>query len=112
MFGRTDPANKDLYRQQSVLIVSADTPGITVKRVLSVIGFDHAPEGHAHISFHNVHVPNSAIVLGEGRGFEIVQGRLGPGRIHHAMRSLGAVSHSRSAEQFQPHDSFLGREST
>jgi len=92
VFGKTDPTNKDLYRQQSVMIVPADTSGITVKRVLSVVGYDHAPEGHAHISFQNVHVPKTDVVLGEGRGFEIVQGRLGPGRIHHAMRSIGAVS--------------------
>jgi acyl-CoA dehydrogenase len=74
------------------MVVPADTPGITVKRVLSVIGFDHAPEGHAHIIFNNVHVPKASVILGEGRGFEVVQGRLGPGRIHHAMRSIGAVS--------------------
>jgi acyl-CoA dehydrogenase len=91
VFGKTDLTNKDPYRQQSAMIVPADVPGITVKRVLSVVGYDHAPEGHAHISFHNVHVPKTDIILGEGRGFEIVQGRLGPGRIHHAMRSIGAV---------------------
>lgn len=92
VLGRTDSTTEDLYRQHSVMVVPADTPGITVKRVLSVIGFDHAPEGHAHISFNNVHLPKETVILGEGRGFEVVQGRLGPGRIHHAMRSIGAVS--------------------
>lgn len=91
VFGKTDPTNKNPYQQHSVLIVPADVPGITVKRVLSVIWFDHAPEGHAHVSFHNVHVPKTSLIMAEGRGFEVVQGRLGPGRIHHAMRSIGAV---------------------
>lgn len=89
---KSDPGNKSAYKQQSVILVPANTKGITIKRMLSVYGYDDAPHGHGQIVFDNVRVPDSNMVLGPGRGFEIIQGRLGPGRIHHAMRAIGAVS--------------------